>query len=655
MLIEQSQDATEASVGHMIIGASIRPWIAPLPDCSRDFNRAFQRGVASGNLTVAVDACAHDSYCRFYQAAPLAALSIEVAANLKRAESRNSAWAVAVCEGVLRVCHALTVGSDSPATAFDHKGVTDAAFTGRCLAHNNGQALAIYRVMQADALLQMGLLDEAIVAHRSAAERIELVNTSSLFPGAMFDLQRAWLLVVAPEQMDVAPDAALLAELQRLHKLFQRRTVECAETFQPIELWLRFELELRQERGDRVATIELLEQAIDAAEASGLHYLVNLFSQRGRDIWAARKCSRLAASCEQCAWNALAAWGASAALSGYEKVKPSTRAPRPALPKSSSATSLNPLASLATAIMNLSGAERALFLSVQDAAVTPVYGASVTQGTLTVEFPVSVAQHAIATRHTVTVDMARDDHRARFASDPHMAIAAPTAALAWPLMAADGDEVTGVVYVESRRRGYVFGEMGLLHLRPLVAQAAQLMAAAPKNLPPAFAPTAPRGSDRSANAAYDLLFDQAPVGVAHLSVDGRLTKVNPQLGRIFGVAPPELLQTALSSLLEGSLAKGLAADLEALLEGQLLCTERDVSSLKGQRLRLQTVLARYEGSSFLVFVVDVSAQVDTNARLAEARTKVETIQHAKNEFLACISHEIRTPLTGLLVSSPGCR
>jgi diguanylate cyclase (GGDEF)-like protein/PAS domain S-box-containing protein len=140
---------------------------------------------------------------------------------------------------------------------------------------------------------------------------------------------------------------------------------------------------------------------------------------------------------------------------------------------------------------------------------------------------------------------------------------------------------------------------------------------------------------REAEERFRSAFEQAPIGMALLSLDGRFARVNTVLAAIAGQPEAKLLGRSLASLLDRPDATALQSRLTGLRTG-----EQDSS----------TVEVRYLGAAGPGVWVAESATVirDANGRAQEILLQVEDIEERQRhqqqlEHLA--SHD---PLTGLL-------
>ncbi len=159
-------------------------------------------------------------------------------------------------------------------------------------------------------------------------------------------------------------------------------------------------------------------------------------------------------------------------------------------------------------------------------------------------------------------------------------------------------------------------------------------------------------------------FDNAPIGIALVSPDGRWLKVNRSICEMLGYAEKELLATDFQSVTHPD---DLDADL-GLVEQTLDGTIRDYRMEKRYLHKggdivhalLAVSLVRGRDGAPLYFVsqvVDITERKRVDAALVDAKEAAEAATRTKSAFLASMSHEIRTPMnavigfTGLLLDT----
>ncbi len=150
-------------------------------------------------------------------------------------------------------------------------------------------------------------------------------------------------------------------------------------------------------------------------------------------------------------------------------------------------------------------------------------------------------------------------------------------------------------------------------------------------------------------------FDNAPVGIAHFSIDGRFLMINERLTQIVGRSREKLLELKFRDIThpnditatDEQFRKTLAGDLDHFgLEKRYI--REDGTSVWVNKT---VALLRHPDRSpnyFIAIIEDISAQKLFEQSLNDAKEQAESANRSKDQFLAVLSHELRTPLTPVL-------
>ncbi len=159
---------------------------------------------------------------------------------------------------------------------------------------------------------------------------------------------------------------------------------------------------------------------------------------------------------------------------------------------------------------------------------------------------------------------------------------------------------------------------------------------------------------RSENLFRDT-FSHAPVGIAHVSIDGRWLRVNQKLCDILDYSDNELLTGTFQELTH---ADDLAADLANVED--LLAGIRDSYTMRKRYIRRNrtivwanlTVRLIYDACGepdyFISVVEDISHFIEMENALYDALAKERELNELKSRFVSMASHEFRTPLATIL-------
>ena len=135
--------------------------------------------------------------------------------------------------------------------------------------------------------------------------------------------------------------------------------------------------------------------------------------------------------------------------------------------------------------------------------------------------------------------------------------------------------------------------------------------------------------------------------------DGVITEWNRQAEQVFGWERAEILGRAVTgTILPMSYQRALRRLLDGRLEWLLdRPTEMSATHRDGHEIPVELTMWRIRhsgGPHFHGFVRDITARLQTEQALAEARDQAIETARLKSQFLASMSHEIRTPMNGVI-------
>ena len=159
---------------------------------------------------------------------------------------------------------------------------------------------------------------------------------------------------------------------------------------------------------------------------------------------------------------------------------------------------------------------------------------------------------------------------------------------------------------------------------------------------------------RESEERFRTTFEQAAVGICHLTLGGGLIRINRRFCDILGYSQEELLGRTLDGIIH---PEDLAEESDQV--ERLLRREIDNYSLEMRHLRKDGSLVwvnlskslvrnpRGEPKYFAGVIEDVTAKREAEA-LRQERDLVQASSRAMSQFLANMSHEIRTPMNAVI-------
>ncbi|QDT27763.1 Signal transduction histidine-protein kinase BarA [Gimesia panareensis] len=158
---------------------------------------------------------------------------------------------------------------------------------------------------------------------------------------------------------------------------------------------------------------------------------------------------------------------------------------------------------------------------------------------------------------------------------------------------------------------------------------------------------------RIANSQFSKLRQADILGIMTCRFDGRVEQANDELLRILGYSNADL-EEGLINCQELTPEEWQQRDREVLQEmletGAAKPIEKEYFRKDGSRVPVVLGMTRLDEAEdlCLCFVLDATAQKETEEKLKVAKQAAEEASQAKSEFLANMSHELRTPLNGVI-------
>jgi PAS domain S-box-containing protein len=151
------------------------------------------------------------------------------------------------------------------------------------------------------------------------------------------------------------------------------------------------------------------------------------------------------------------------------------------------------------------------------------------------------------------------------------------------------------------------------------------------------------------------IFENAAVGIALCSLDGRFFRVNPKFCDIIGYDESDILERSFKDITPIKYRQQHQKYIDRLLGHQIpsytmekcyICKDGNLTWVNTLVSLMQD--ATGEAKYFIYIVEDIQERKEAELELTKAKEMADIANQAKSEFLANMSHEIRTPMNAIL-------
>ncbi len=167
---------------------------------------------------------------------------------------------------------------------------------------------------------------------------------------------------------------------------------------------------------------------------------------------------------------------------------------------------------------------------------------------------------------------------------------------------------------------------------------------------------------RESEERFRRTFENAGIGIAHVSLEGRWLITNKAMGDILGYTACELSAMTFADVTHPDDVAYDLAQVDRIISGEIsnYCMEKRYIRKDGATVwgNLTVTLLRDTSGKPLYFisaVEDITAKKAVAAELRAAKESAETANRSKDRFLAVLSHELRTPLAPILMAAAELR
>jgi PAS domain S-box-containing protein len=160
---------------------------------------------------------------------------------------------------------------------------------------------------------------------------------------------------------------------------------------------------------------------------------------------------------------------------------------------------------------------------------------------------------------------------------------------------------------------------------------------------------------KASEERFRVTFENAAVGIAHLSPDGQWLLVNRKLCNIIGYSSEELTKLNFQDITYPDDLKIDFQYINRMLSGEIntYSIEKRYIRKNGLPVWISLIVSLVRDSSnapkyFITIVKDITDRKRLESELQEKAAEAINANRAKDEIISIISHELRTPLTAAL-------
>ena len=158
---------------------------------------------------------------------------------------------------------------------------------------------------------------------------------------------------------------------------------------------------------------------------------------------------------------------------------------------------------------------------------------------------------------------------------------------------------------------------------------------------------------------FRLVFQNAPIGIVIISIEGKIISVNKSFCDTIGFLREEIIGLPIRYLFERNDLEGFSKE-SVEYDGSPIAdinTEKMLLKKEGKEIHVivksvSVLDDKGKVKHYVMQILDISEIKRVQRKLVEALNKAEESDRLKSAFLAQMSHEIRTPLNVILTSIP---
>jgi len=149
---------------------------------------------------------------------------------------------------------------------------------------------------------------------------------------------------------------------------------------------------------------------------------------------------------------------------------------------------------------------------------------------------------------------------------------------------------------------------------------------------------------------YRLIFENSPIGITHLDINGYITACNKAQ---LNITEKSIEETIGINAIETELNKTIKSKIKIALSGTASFYEGEYNPFKSKKLFIKANISpifntKNKVQGVIILTEDITERKQYESSLKEAKHKAEEADQLKSAFLANMSHEIRTPMNAII-------
>ncbi len=156
---------------------------------------------------------------------------------------------------------------------------------------------------------------------------------------------------------------------------------------------------------------------------------------------------------------------------------------------------------------------------------------------------------------------------------------------------------------------------------------------------------------RNSEERFKALFYEAPDAIIVQNYKGEIIDANPAAYRLYRIEEDKFIGKTIFDFVPKDSRDEFKADFSKWIAGELESKRCVINTSEGESIpvEIHSGRIRYSGKEALMFNIrDITAIVESEKRLKEAKENAEQADMLKSVFLANMSHEIRTPMNAII-------